>query len=85
MRIRSVSESASFNAHRMRIDRVHIVLLKYALALIVHVIYTFPGDATGSKKMAYVEAMVALALVLWLNYVRLYLKHRTNRSRRDIE
>ena len=35
--------------------------------------------------MAYVEAMVALALVLWLNYVRLCLKHRANRSRRDIE
>ena len=35
--------------------------------------------------MAYVEAMVALALVLWLNYVRLCLKHCANWSRRDIE
>ena len=33
----------------MRIDRVHIVLLKFALALIVHVINMFPGDATGSS------------------------------------
>ena len=34
--------------------------------------------------MAYVEAIAALAIVLWLNYVRLCWKHRADRRRREI-
>ena len=34
--------------------------------------------------MASVDAIIVLALVFWLNYVRLCLKHRSERRRREI-
>ena len=67
----------------MRIDRVHTVLLKFAgnhIACDNYVIWL----CNSCKKMAYVEAIAALAIVLWLNYVRLCWNHRADRRRREI-
>lgn len=67
----------------MRIDRVHIVLLKFAgnhIACDNYVTWL----CNSCKKMAYIKAIAALAIVLWLNYVRLCWKHRADRRRREI-
>ena len=67
----------------MRIDRVHTVLLKFAgnhIACDNYVIWL----CNSCKKMAYVEAIAALAIVLWLNYVRLCWNHHADRRRREI-
>ena len=69
----------------MHIDRVHIVLLKFALVFVVHVKYTFPGDATGFEENGVRRGNGSGSTCFVLNYVRLCMKHRANRSRRDIE
>ena len=69
----------------MRIDRVHTVLAncKFAGNHIACDNYD-TWLCNSCKKMAYVEAIAALAIILWLNYLRLCWKHRADRRRREI-
>lgn len=78
---------ASCDVHQMHIDCIYIVLLKFAgscilldnFVVVSYLIITLQSDATGLKKMAYVEVIATLILVVWLCW-----KHSAHRRRREI-